>query len=263
MRDAAKQLLRKLMQLLLPNTAKNRLADMYRNIKGFVRSLLNSSNNLTSNELLLSHRHDYMTYLFSHRSTLTASELPYIDISLVTYNSSKWLDDLFASLLTQDYPLNKINLYIVDNASSDDTLNKLDELQRILKPQLHSMTLNQQNNDDFGAAHNVNIRLGNSEFVLVTNPDLTFETDTIVKVVNKASSDTEQTASWELYQRPFEHPKHYDPVTLETAWSSHACVLIRRAAFEQCGGYDERIFLYGEDVEPLYRFRAQGWQLRY
>ena len=34
----------------------------------------------------------------------------------------------------------------------------------------------------------------------------------------------------------------------------------RRVAWEQVGGFDERVFMYGEDVDLAFRLRAAGWQ---
>lgn len=46
-------------------------------------------------------------------------------------------------------------------------------------------------------------------------------------------------------------------------WLSAACMLIRRRAFEQVGGFDERFFLYGEDIDLGKRLRDSGWQMAY
>lgn len=46
-------------------------------------------------------------------------------------------------------------------------------------------------------------------------------------------------------------------------WVSGACLLVRRAAFEAVGGFDERYFLYWEDADICRRLRARGFDVRY
>jgi GT2 family glycosyltransferase len=99
--------------------------------------------------------------------------------------------------------------------------------------------------------------------VLVCNPDIVLHASALERVLGLAETDHANVAAWELRQQPYEHPKHYDPVTWETAWTSHACVLLRREALTKVGGFDTRIFMYGEDVELSYRFRSAGYRLRY
>ena len=48
-----------------------------------------------------------------------------LDISIVTYNSSKWIDNFFTSLANQEFPSTSINLYITDNDSTDETFETL------------------------------------------------------------------------------------------------------------------------------------------
>jgi N-acetylglucosaminyl-diphospho-decaprenol L-rhamnosyltransferase len=38
-------------------------------------------------------------------------------------------------------------------------------------------------------------------------------------------------------------------------------ILVRRRAFDSVGGFDERYFLYGEDVDLCHRLRLAGWRL--
>jgi len=187
--------------------------------------------------------------------------LPMIDISLVTFNSEKWLKSLIKSIVNQDYPLEKINFYINDCASTDQTV---PELHRLLDGHnFHSFRIDSSDNIGFGAGQNLNIAKGRSELVLVINPDLELEPNAITSAVNFALKDNSKVACWEFRQKPYEHPKLYSPFDLTTSWSSSACILFRRAAFEEVGGYDDNIFMYCEDVDLSWRLRAYGYTLRY
>ena len=46
-------------------------------------------------------------------------------------------------------------------------------------------------------------------------------------------------------------------------WLSGACMLARRTALEQVGGFDERFFLHWEDADLCRRLRASGHHVRY
>ena len=188
---------------------------------------------------------------------------PLLDISILSFNSAKWIAGFVDSLMAQQYPAGRISLFIRDHESHDGSLAAWQAHLPRLRAHFRAVQLESGKNLGFGAGHNRNFSAGAAPYVLVTNVDLTVEADAIVRAVAAAEADAAQVASWEFRQKPYEHPKHYHPATLETAWSSSACILFRRRALEQVGGYDERIFLYGEDVELSYRLRDNGFLLRY
>ena len=194
---------------------------------------------------------------------------PQITLSIVTYNSEKWLAAFFQSLFQQNLPCDQIALCVLDNGSTDNSFAWLSKQQAALSQKFASLSLNQGQNIGFGLGHNFNLALTNTPYFWVTNVDLEFEPDSLTTLLATAQQDSSQAfsntsiAAWECRQKPYEHPKDYHPVTGETAWCSSACVLFKTDAIQSVKGYDPLLFLYGEDVELSYRLRRQGYKLKY
>ncbi len=51
-----------------------------------------------------------------------------------------------------------------------------------------------------------------------------------------------------------------EPVSRDAGWLSGACVLVRRSAFVELGGFDEGYFMYFEDVDLGYRMTKAGYR---
>lgn len=248
----------KFLQKLRQNLQRIRIS-----LKEYISECCNSRHNKKLLDSLTSRRNDSYA-LHTARRSKVVREWPNLDISIVTYNSSAWLDNFFSSLLTQHYPLKIISLYIIDNGSTDETVNKIQKFFSEKGKYFAATFFAQQKNLGFGAGHDRALRQGKNVYALVTNVDIEFLPSSLCRVMEVALSDTAgAVGSWELRQFPYEHPKHYDPVTMETSWSSHACILLRRSAYEKCGGYDTTIFMYAEDVEISYRLRSYGYILKY
>jgi GT2 family glycosyltransferase len=196
---------------------------------------------------------------------------PAVTLSIVTYNSEKWLDAFFKSLFQQQLPCDQIALCLLDNGSSDNTYAWLTKQHSVLADKFASVQLHQGSNIGFGAGHNHNLALAYTPFFWVTNVDLEFEPDTLTTLLHVAEQDVKQfkshggsqVAAWECRQKPYEHPKDYHPVSGETSWCSSACVLFKTDAIKAVNGYEPLLFLYGEDVELSYRLRDHGFKLKY
>jgi GT2 family glycosyltransferase len=194
---------------------------------------------------------------------------PQITLSIVTYNSEKWLAAFFQSLFQQNLPCDQIALCVLDNGSTDNSFAWLSKQQAVLSQKFASLSLNQGQNIGFGLGHNFNLALTTTPYFWVTNVDLEFEPDSLTTLLATAQQDSSQAlsngsiAAWECRQKPYEHPKDYHPVTGETAWCSSACVLFKTDAIQAVKGYDPLLFLYGEDVELSYRLRRHGYKLKY
>ena len=115
----------------------------------------------------------------------------------------------------------------------------------------------------FGPAINALLSVTRADYVLVLNQDAIPEPGSIALLCETARADSQEVAAWEMRQIPYEHPKDYDPVTQETEWVSGAAVLLRTSAARAVGGFEPKIFMYGEDVELSWRLRCAGFRLRY
>ncbi len=120
-----------------------------------------------------------------------------------------------------------------------------------------------EGNLGFGSGINRMLKDSGADYVLALNQDAIPEAGALATLWTYAREDGPKVAAWEMRQIPFEHPKVYDPVTLETEWVSGAAVLLRASAMREVGGFDPRIFMYGEDVDLSWRLRCAGYRLHY
>ena len=58
-----------------------------------------------------------------------------------------------------------------------------------------------------------------------------------------------------------DHARRVPPAPTEVESLATTAVLVRRAAFEEAGGFDPSFFLYGEDLDLCRRLRRAGWTL--
>lgn len=58
--------------------------------------------------------------------------------------------------------------------------------------------------------------------------------------------------------------RHWDAdLAREVDWAHGAFLLVRREAFDAIGGFDERQWMYAEDLDLCWRLRQAGWRTRY
>ena len=209
-----------------------------------------------------------------------------IDIVIVNWNSGSYLRDCLVAL-DQCADAGRLNLVVVDNASTDHSATGL----AVDRAQLHF--IKNADNRGFAKASNQGAREGSAPYLLFLNPDVRVEADTVktavaslddpghsdVGILGVQLIDNEgriqrccaraPTIATLLLHRLFLDrlcpglvPPHFltgwdHCATAKVDQVMGAFLLIRRAIFEQLGGFDERFFLYYEDVD-LCRRRAAG-----
>jgi GT2 family glycosyltransferase len=187
-----------------------------------------------------------------------------VDLSVVTWRSEPaGLAALFASLAESAGKL-ELHLFVHDNSPEPAERDAIRAMPELAAGAFASVTVEGTGeNAGFGRGQNANARRGASPFILVINPDCVVEPGALERLVAIAAADDAAVGAWEMRQVPYEHPKAYDPASLDTPWASGAATLLRRKAWESVGGFDEKIFLYGEDVDFSWRLRAAGWRVTY
>lgn len=182
------------------------------------------------------------------------------DIVLVLYNSAKWLPGCIAALAGARYNLAQLNIILVDNASTDNSVPLATELGGKY-PGFggYSVLLNGQNNG-FGAACNLGAEQGGAPYLFFLNIDTAVEPD-VFSALDAGIEARPDAGGFECRQLPYEMGHHVNPVTLETPWASGAALVLRREVFAAAGSFDPHIFMYCEDVDLSWRVWAAGYAL--
>jgi GT2 family glycosyltransferase len=190
-----------------------------------------------------------------------------LDIIIITYNSSKWLNNCVKSIVNSDYSLDDIALIFVDNNSTDDTLTQLSNIKINVENKFKNFQIiKNTSNKGFGYANNLAVIKSDtkSQYTFFLNVDTELLSNTLSEL--EAAIHTwkdENVAAFECRQLPYEHPKYYDPLTLDTPWASAAALMVNTEAFEKIGMFDKNIFMYAEDVDLSWNFLLHNYKIKY
>jgi len=205
-----------------------------------------------------------------------------ISIIIVNYNTSDLLNNCLLSIKKNSGNLfidNNIEIIVIDNGSSDESLTMLNKNfpeVSIIKNNL---------NIGFGSANNQGIKKTKGEYVLMLNSDIEVLDNGIIKImdfiVNNKKADfvggklydldgKKQASCGPFYSLPVIFAllflkgdklfiTRYSPEkNREVDWVSGACLLGKKETFNKVGLFDEKIFMYMDDIEYLYRARNLG-----
>lgn len=216
-----------------------------------------------------------------------------LSIIIVNWNAGSQLAEAVASIEKYHHGLVS-SVVIVDNASTDDSLDRVETMQDLpFKPLI---ILNSENSG-FGKACNLGAPHAKSEYLLFLNPDAALYADTLPRAVafmqDPANSkvgicgvqllDETGHVSRSCTRFPsavgfvahavgldrfFPRLGHFmaEWGHAQTRQVDHvigAFFLVRRELFNALHGFDERFFVYWEDLDFSYRARQAGWRSVY
>ncbi len=200
------------------------------------------------------------------------------DIVIVTYNSVKTISACLSRL--DKYLRASDKVIIVDNASTDDTVNTV---QNFIKNKKGYSLLINDRNEGFTRGVNIGIQEGNNPYVVLLNPDV-YVTENWLEKLLVPFADTEVAAvgpisnyaagkqnaglyyrlenekiSVEELARQIEEQNRNK--TVEAELLIGFCMMLSRDVLNRTGLLDERLFLGNDDLELSWRLRLNGYKL--
>lgn len=106
-----------------------------------------------------------------------------VTVCLVTFNSQKYVERCISNIFEQTH--NDIELIVIDNASSDDTIKIIEELT-----EKYTFTyIPLEKNIGFVGGHNLGINKANGKYYMPLNPDIFPCTDYIQHLIKRLSTE--------------------------------------------------------------------------
>jgi GT2 family glycosyltransferase len=206
-----------------------------------------------------------------------------LTVIIVTYNCESFIKKCIQSVLK--YIPQNCEIIVLDNASEDKTTEILNEFKDSIQIIYSKVNLG------FGKACNQASRVASGEHIFLLNPDTEVEGpifEELIKFYNSKSDigivapklimpdgNTQQsvmnlpTVSGAFKEIvlgkknsyfPF-YPKADGPIKVECVFG--AAILISKILFEKLDGFDEKYFLYYEDIDLCKRINKLGKQIYY
>lgn len=217
---------------------------------------------------------------------------PSLSVIVVNWNTRERLRACLGSI---DRHLGQVDheVLVVDNASSDGSAEMVTEEFPAVR------LMRNAQNIGFGRANNQAMRAARGRWLLLLNSDTELRDDSVARLLPEVRSEPgigvahcrlefpDGRLQHTTYRFPRLHLALIENLGLykllsrrrtgalllggyweqdearDVDWVSGAFMLLPREVFTQAGGFDERLFMYGEDLEWCYRIREQGWRIRY
>ena len=217
-----------------------------------------------------------------------------VSLIIVNYNASECIVGCVLSALNQ-----VDEVIVVDNASSDDSLA---QLEAVFRGDRRLKIVRNRENLGFAAACNIGAQASVGSHLFFLNPDCVLTADSVKRLLRALHDDpdvgmvggflvnpdgTEQAGGrravptpWRSFVRAsglsrfadrwprlfFDFHLHKQPLPthpIEVEAISGACVLVRRAAMQDVGHWDEGYFLHCEDLDISMTLRGKGWKIMF
>lgn len=206
-----------------------------------------------------------------------------VSLAIVTFRGYQKAREAVASILKYTDGVD-LTLYIIDNASGDDTAEKL------IAEFPSAIVIRMDKNKGFGDGHNAVLPLLESDYHAVVNPDILLDRDVLSElsgyldenpdvglvtpqIRNMDGSDqllpkrdptVSSLVGRRVFKKRFEREvRHYQMLdedlsaSTDIEFATGCFFLMRTELFQKLGGFDTRFFMYYEDMDITRRARGE------
>jgi GT2 family glycosyltransferase len=204
---------------------------------------------------------------------MTDSTPPRASVVVVSYNGERFLRPCLDSLARNAMPSTEYELLLIDNASTDGTV----AIAESLRPRFPLLRIvRNPENVGFPAAVNQAAALAKAPILVLLNQDTTVEREWLSELLAPFGRDPTVACAGSrvvnadgpgLYAAALEVLYGGICVVHEgdrrTDAVSGCAMAVRLDVFREIGGFDGRLFMYGEDLDLAHRLRAVGYRIVY
>ena len=208
-----------------------------------------------------------------------------IAVVILNWNGKDLLENFLPSVVSYS---NEANIYVIDNASTDDSIDFL----RQNYPQIKIVQLDQ--NYGYAGGYNRGLKQIDADIYALVNSDLEVTKDWLKPIISEFNSNTKTAIIQpkikdykdkkmfeyagaaggfiDMFGYPYcdgrmlfnveEDLGQYDK-NKNIFWASGACLFIRASVFNDLNGFDESFFAHQEEIDLCWRALHQEHQITY
>jgi len=212
--------------------------------------------------------------------TPVEQRLGVVSVILVNYRGAEDTIACLGYFDQVDWPADRLELIVVDNESGDDSA----ALIRAAVPR--AIVIDAGSNTGFAGGCNLGVANATGEYVALLNNDARPGSQWVAAAIETLAADpsigciASKVLDWDGklidyvdgsltwfgmgYKREAERPDSTDyDVAKDVLFATGAAMFMRSDVYREVGGFDERFFMFYEDVDLGWRLNVLGYRVRY
>ncbi|TQL48647.1 hypothetical protein FB562_1745 [Homoserinimonas aerilata] len=203
-----------------------------------------------------------------------------VSVVLVNFRGADDTIEAIGHLGRVDWPQEKLEIVVVENGSGDDSA------ERIRAAAPHVNLVVSATNDGFAGGCNRGVAASSGEFIALLNNDARPDEQWVRAAVDRFAQDdaigavASRVLDWDgtlvdyIGSAMTWYGMGYKPFTAEPVpsmpskaqdvlFGTGSAMFVRRHVYDALGGFDERYFMFFEDVDLGWRLNLRGWRYAY